>query len=114
MPRTASPGCKTARCGGERGDYPGATLEGEERRIGDILADADAYHWVIELDGQQLGNINLHKIANQSRHSGRRAVPWHTWLAAGARGEKGLPVRPFRQSSAGPLVAARSTRFWRG
>jgi RimJ/RimL family protein N-acetyltransferase len=56
------------------GAYADVSLEGEGARIRDILADDDAYHWIIELNGEPLGNINLHEIEDQTHQFGARAA----------------------------------------
>ena len=52
------------------GDFSGASLEGEKKRIQDILNNEDAYHWMIALNGQVVGNVSLHDIGTTSQTLG--------------------------------------------
>lgn len=48
------------------GDYSGISIESENERLQKILNDEDAYHWMIEVNGRIVGNINVRGIAQCS------------------------------------------------
>lgn len=55
----------------EVGQYVGAdfshvTLEGERKRLQEIIENTDGYNWLIECDGKVIGNCNLSDIKETS------------------------------------------------
>lgn len=53
-------------------DLSNLSFEGEIQRLTNIIKDADAYHWMIEVDGKIIGNININNIQKMSeKYHGR-------------------------------------------
>lgn len=48
-------------------DFSNVSLEGEKKRLREIVEDKDAYHWIIEVDGKAVGNININCIAETAK-----------------------------------------------
>lgn len=48
-------------------DFTNVTLEGERKRLTEIVNDTNAYHWLIVCDGKVVGNININEIAKISK-----------------------------------------------
>lgn len=51
-------------------DFSDVSLHGEEQRLKEIINNPDAYHWIIEVDGKAVGNINLNEIENTTKEFG--------------------------------------------
>ncbi len=43
-------------------DFPDPSLEGELKRIQEILMNKDEYNWMIELDDEPIGNVSINSI----------------------------------------------------
>jgi RimJ/RimL family protein N-acetyltransferase len=54
-------------------DFSNVSLEGEEKRLRDIVNDNNAYHWIVECDGKAIGNININEINQISEEFGIRS-----------------------------------------
>lgn len=54
-------------------DFPSPTLEGEEKRIRDIIANMDEYSWMIESGGSVIGNVFIGSIAEMTANHGSKA-----------------------------------------
>lgn len=54
-------------------DFSCVSLETEVRRIRDALDSEDSYTWMIELDGEAVGNVTINDIAAKTRIHGGRA-----------------------------------------
>jgi len=54
-------------------DFSRVSLTGEEERLKEILNNTDAFNWIIECDGEAVGNINLSEIRESSEEFGFRA-----------------------------------------
>jgi RimJ/RimL family protein N-acetyltransferase len=54
-------------------DFSNPSLEGEQKRIQEILENKDEYHWMIELNGKVIGNVNINSIAKISKKFGVKA-----------------------------------------
>ena len=48
-------------------DFSHPTLEGEAKRIEEILQNADAYSWMIEYDGIVIGNVCINDIQETTK-----------------------------------------------
>ncbi|HZE87361.1 MAG TPA: GNAT family N-acetyltransferase [Methylomirabilota bacterium] len=62
----------------EVGQYTGADfsnvfLEGEKQRLTEITENKDGYNWIIECDGQAIGNVNISDIEKTSQEFGKKA-----------------------------------------
>jgi RimJ/RimL family protein N-acetyltransferase len=55
-------------------DFSDLSLAGEDKRLRDIIANTDAYDWMIEWEGRVIGNLSLNSIAEQSGKYGCRAA----------------------------------------
>ena len=44
------------------GDFDQPSVKKEKARLSEILNDPDEYNWMIELDGQIIGNVNINSI----------------------------------------------------
>jgi [ribosomal protein S5]-alanine N-acetyltransferase len=91
------------------------SLAGEEERIRKILADEEAYHWIIEVEGRAVGNINLHDITETSQRFKVKAATFAILLGDQRMWGKGVGTAAtqavldwaFRQAGFG-LIAARA------
>lgn len=54
-------------------DFPSPTVEGERKRIREILDSHDEYSWMIELDGKVIGNVCINSIQESTKKCGRKA-----------------------------------------
>lgn len=54
-------------------DFSDVSLLSEVQRLKEILSNSDAYHWIIEVDGKIVGNINLNEIENATKEFGIKA-----------------------------------------
>ena len=54
-------------------DFPTPTAEGERRRIEEILENQDEYSWMIEMDGEVIGNVCINSIEEQTKKYGQKA-----------------------------------------
>lgn len=54
-------------------DFPSPTLEGEEKRIRDIISNPDEYSWMIESGGSVIGNVFIGSIAEMTAKYGVKA-----------------------------------------
>ncbi len=61
-------------------DFSNVSLETEERRIQDILSSEDTYGWMIELDGQVIGAIEINRIKKSSEEYGVKAGNFSTLI----------------------------------
>ncbi len=48
-------------------DFSDVSFQGEEERIKEVINNSDAYHWIIECDGQAIGNINISEVKDASK-----------------------------------------------
>ncbi len=54
-------------------DFPSPTLEGEKRRIEEIMSNKDEYSWMVEYDGKVIGNVCINSIAEATQQFGVKA-----------------------------------------
>ena len=55
-------------------DFANPSLEGEQKRLREILENKDGYDWMIELDGKVIGNVRIHSIDWVSKKFGVKAA----------------------------------------
>jgi [ribosomal protein S5]-alanine N-acetyltransferase len=55
------------------GDFEKPTLEKEIKRLREIREDLDSYNWMIEINGNVIGNIHIDSIKETSAKSGVKA-----------------------------------------
>ncbi len=48
-------------------DFSDVSLEGEQKRLQEIIDSDDQYNWMIELDGTVVGNVCINSIKEQSK-----------------------------------------------
>lgn len=51
-------------------DFSNVSLVGEEQRLKEIINNLDAFNWIIEVNENAAGNINLNEIENTSKEFG--------------------------------------------
>lgn len=51
-------------------DFPSPTLEGEQRRLEEILGSTDEYSWMISVKGNIVGNVCINMIEECTRKHG--------------------------------------------
>ncbi len=54
-------------------DFSNLSLEGEEKRLQEIIDSTDQYNWMIEMDGKVIGNVCINSIEEQSKKHACRA-----------------------------------------
>ncbi len=54
-------------------DFSNISLEGEEKRLEEIVKNVDAYNWIIECDGKAIGNVNISDIGQASDEFGLKS-----------------------------------------
>ena len=54
-------------------DFSVASLEGEKKRLADLINDKDSFNWIIECDGKPIGNISISDIKKTSDEFGEKA-----------------------------------------
>jgi RimJ/RimL family protein N-acetyltransferase len=54
-------------------DFSDLSLEGERKRLKEIIESTDEYNWMIELNGKVIGNVCINSIEDQSKKHGCRA-----------------------------------------
>jgi len=54
-------------------DFSDLSLEGEQRRLQEVIDSTDQYNWMIELDGNVIGNSCINSIEEQSKKYGCKA-----------------------------------------
>ncbi len=54
-------------------DFPSPSIEGEEKRLREIIANTDEYSWMIESGGRIIGNVNINSIAETTAKQGVKA-----------------------------------------
>lgn len=54
-------------------DFSNPSLEGEQKRLQEILENKDEYNWMIELDDKIIGNAGINSIAEVSKKFGVKA-----------------------------------------
>jgi ribosomal-protein-alanine N-acetyltransferase len=54
-------------------DFSDVSLKGEEVRLKEIMENTDGYNWLIEYDGQVVGNVNISTIKETSDEFGIKA-----------------------------------------
>jgi len=74
-------------------EFPSPSLEGEQKRIKDILNSTDEYSWMIECDGKIIGNVCINSISETSKLMGRRAGSLTILIGDKKYWGKGLSVR---------------------
>ncbi len=50
-------------------DFANSSLKSEQNRLREILNNQNEYHWMIELNGNIIGNVSLHSIAQASKNN---------------------------------------------
>jgi RimJ/RimL family protein N-acetyltransferase len=61
-------------------DFSGVSIATEKQRIRDILAGDDTYGWMIELDGQVIGAIEVNRIKELSAEYGVKTGNFSTLI----------------------------------
>jgi RimJ/RimL family protein N-acetyltransferase len=54
-------------------DFSDISFEGEQKRLQEIIDDKDAIHWMIEINGRVIGDINLSEISKTSAEFNKKA-----------------------------------------
>jgi RimJ/RimL family protein N-acetyltransferase len=54
-------------------DFSNVSLEGERKRLQEIIDTPDGVYWVIELDARPVGNASLHSIAEWTKRYSAKA-----------------------------------------
>lgn len=54
-------------------DFPSPSLEGEHKRLEEIIASTDEYSWMMECDGKIIGNVCINSIEETSKKLGKKA-----------------------------------------
>jgi RimJ/RimL family protein N-acetyltransferase len=57
-------------------DISHASLEGERKRIHEILDSEDGYYWFFRLDGKMVGNASLHSLGEDRNKYGVKAATY--------------------------------------
>jgi RimJ/RimL family protein N-acetyltransferase len=78
-------------------DFSDVSITTEEMRIRDILASKDTFGWMIELDGQVIGAIEINSIKQSSGAYGARAGNFSTLI--GEKQHWGKRIAPFAKSA---------------
>lgn len=71
-------------------DFSDVSLDGEEQRLKEIINNPDAYHWMIEVDGKAVGNINLNEVEKTTKEFGVKAGKLNYLLGNSALWGKGI------------------------
>ncbi len=74
-------------------DFSNVSINTEERRIRDILAGEDAIGWMIELDGNVIGAIEINRIKELSEEYGIKAGNFSTLI--GSKEHWGKRIAPY-------------------
>jgi hypothetical protein len=93
-------------------DFSDVSLATEERRIREILDGDDAYGWMIQLDGQVIGAIEINRIQESSGQYGAAAASMS--ILIGDRQRWGRRIAPHAESAVwtGPSRRAASRPSW--
>lgn len=78
-------------------DFSNVSLEGEEKRLVDIIQNKDAYNWIIICDGKAVGNINISEIDSASKEFGVRAGKLNYLIGDKSLWGKGLATMIARE-----------------
>lgn len=74
-------------------DFDNPTLEGEEKRIKDILKNADEYSWMIELSGAVIGNVCINAINATTKKFGVKSGNLTVLIGDQNQWKKGIGVK---------------------
>lgn len=98
-------------------DFPCPTLEGEQKRIAQILENTDEYSWMIENNKTCIGNVSINDIAATTKHCNRRAGNLTVLIGEKESWGKGIGYRACRaviawafQESTFEILAARALK----
>jgi RimJ/RimL family protein N-acetyltransferase len=78
-------------------DFSSVSAETEERRVREILDGDDVYGWMIELDGQVIGAIEINRIRESSGRAGARAASLS--ILIGDKRHWGQRIAPHAESA---------------